>query len=188
VDWLQNTQKGVKGLVTSKNKRLKKVLKENSGDGGRIMNIVAKRKKAGGALQHPVLTLKKVARLPIKDREEVLKVLRKSKIMNALKHKIRNRRRQRAKVTRSLEDVNHNSFNKSSSHVSVQNDWKNWMSLNGSEDAKLKGMQEIGKIIGVSFPGCRKLNGSVLSRSKNLVLGPILSPVGVGGAKVDGGV
>jgi hypothetical protein len=115
VDWLQDNQREVKGLISSKNKRLKKVEKEISRGGGSFENKVAKRKKAGGVLRHPLLTLKKVARLPIKDREEVMKVLRKSKIMKALKHKIRNRRRLRAKITRSLEDVEHHSFNESSS-------------------------------------------------------------------------
>jgi len=58
--------------------------------------------KAGGVLRHPVLTLKKVARLPSKDREEVMKVLRNSKIMEVLEQKIWNRRRQRETITRSL--------------------------------------------------------------------------------------
>jgi len=38
---------------------------------------VASKRKAGGVLRHPMLTLKKVARLPSKDRQEVLKVLKK---------------------------------------------------------------------------------------------------------------
>jgi len=39
------------------------------------------------------LRKKKVARLPSKDREEVMKVLRDSKVMKVLKRKIQNRRR-----------------------------------------------------------------------------------------------
>jgi len=54
-------------------------------------------------LRHPVLTLKKVSRLPSKDRQEVMKVLRDSKTLKFLKQKIRNRRRQREIVTRSIE-------------------------------------------------------------------------------------
>jgi hypothetical protein len=49
---------------------LKKVVKEKGGGEGRLRNNVAK-KKAGGVLRHPVLTLKKVARLPSKEGEEL---------------------------------------------------------------------------------------------------------------------
>jgi len=100
VDWLQNIHQGDIGLISSKNKRLKKVGKEHGGSGGRLLKSNVK-KKAGGILRHPVLTLKKVARLPSKDREEVMKVLRDSKIMKELNQKIRNRRRHREKESQS---------------------------------------------------------------------------------------
>jgi len=50
----------------------------------------------------------KVARLPSKDREEVMKVLRSSKVLKLIKQKIRNCRRQRERVTKSLLEF-HNS-------------------------------------------------------------------------------
>ena len=49
VDWLQNIQKGDIGLISFKNKRLKKVVKEKSSKSN------ANKKKAGGVLRHPVL-------------------------------------------------------------------------------------------------------------------------------------
>jgi len=174
VDWLQNFQQGDKGLISSKNKRLKKVVNANEGNRGRLSNYNDK-KKAGGVFRHPVLTLKKVARLPISDREEVMKVLRKSKIMNVLKQKIQNRRRQRERVTRSLEAVNVNSLNESSSLVSVNNDWSNWAALNGSEVSKAADAQCIGKTLGVSFKGNCHNKFSVLSWYKNVELGPVLT-------------
>jgi predicted aminopeptidase len=73
-----------------------------------------------------VLTLKKIARLPSKDRQEVMKVLRNSKEMKVLKQKIRHRRRQREKVTRSLEVPSESSNNVSVSTASMNNDWQNW--------------------------------------------------------------
>jgi len=170
VDWLQNTQEGDKGLISSKNKRLKKVVKANGGNGGRLSNKHGK-KKAGGVLRHPVLTFKKVARLPISDREEVMKVLRKSKLMNVVKQKIQNRRRQRERVTRSLEAVNVNSLNESCSLDSVNNDWSNWVALNGSEVSKAADVQC------VSFKGNCHNNFSVLSRHKKVALGPVLTPM-----------
>jgi len=63
--------------------------KVNGGTGAQLVKNNVK-KKAGGVLRHPVLTLKKVARLPSKDKEEVMKVLRKSKIMKVLKQNIQN--------------------------------------------------------------------------------------------------
>jgi hypothetical protein len=123
VEWIQSIQQGDIGLISSKKKRLRKVLKESSEDGGRLKNSAAKI-KAGGVLRHPVLALKKVARLPSKDRQEVMKVpvLHNSKILKVLKQNIQNRKRLREKVTRSLEEVNKSSFNESSSSASVNND------------------------------------------------------------------
>lgn len=113
-------------------------------------------------------------------REEVMKVLRKSKIMKVLKQKIQNRRRQRERVTRSLEAVSLNSLNESSSLGSVNNDWMNWVTLNGDEESKASNVQSIGKVIGVSFKGSCHNKFSVLSRHKSVDLGPVLMPVVVG--------
>jgi len=176
VDWLQNIQNYDIGLISSKNKRLRKVSKKAGEDGGKVKKSATKI-KAGGVFRHPVLTLKKVARLPSKDREEVMKVLRKSKIMKVLNQRIRNRRRQREKITRSLEVVSKGSPNISSSLASVNNDWKNWVALNGTEESKAADVQGIGKILGGTFEGCNHNKFSALSRSKNLELGPVLTPV-----------
>jgi len=56
-------------------------------------------------LRHPVLTLKKVARLPTKDRAEVMKVLNKSDVMKFLKKKITRRQKLRARASKSAEVV-----------------------------------------------------------------------------------
>jgi len=104
VEWLRNVKRGDIGLISSKHKRLKRTVKGGAGLG--IGNDVkACKKKAGGVFRHPVLTLKKVARLPSKDRAEVLKVLKDSKAMRVLKKKIHNRHRRRERVTKSLEEV-----------------------------------------------------------------------------------
>jgi len=188
VDWLQNIQKGDVGLISSKNMRLTKVVKEKGDGSGRLKNNGAEKKKAGGALRHPVITLKKVARLASKDREEVMKVLRNSKFLKVLKQKIWNRGRQKARVTRSLEAASHSSTNESSSLASVNNDWKNWVVLHGSEATKAANVQCIGKAIGVSFKGSFHNKFSVLSCHKNVDLGPVLTSVVDGAAEVDEGV
>jgi hypothetical protein len=137
------------------------------------------KKKVGGVLRHPVLTLKKVARLPSKDREEVMKVLRGSKTMKAMNQKISNRRRQRENILRSLETTTHTSTSQSGSVASVNNDWKNWVVLRGNEETKADDIQGIGKTIGISFGGNNHNKFSILSRSKQVGVWPILSPVEV---------
>jgi len=185
VEWLENVQQGDIGLVSSKNKRLRKVGKDINENGGSLKRGGTK-VKAGGILRHPALTLKKMARLPSTDRQEVLKVLHNSKILRVLKQNIRNRKRLREKVTRSLEQVHKSSLNESSSSASVHNDWKHWAVLHGNEETKAADVQDIGTSIGVSFKGSNHNNFSVLSRMKKVELGSVLTPVLEGRAEVSG--
>jgi len=176
IDWLHNVQRGDIGLISSNKKRLKKILKGCKGSGG-VNKITTSKKKAGGMLRHPVPTLKKVARLPSKDREEVMKVLKDSKVMNVLKQKICNRCRRRERVTKSLEEVHQISSNDSSSAAPVTNDWTNWVVLKGSEEAKKDDINDTGKTIGVSFNGTTHNKFVALPRSKKVEEGPVLTPV-----------
>jgi len=63
--------------------------------------------------------------------------------MKVLKQKVRNRQRQRHRVTKSLE-VNQGSNNESASVASVNNDWKHWVTLQGNEKAIEEDIQGIG--------------------------------------------
>jgi len=184
VGWLHNVQQGDVGLISSKNKRLKKTGKGNCEREGGNRHISSKR-KVGGVLRHPVLTLKKVARLPSKDRQEVMKVLKNSPVMQVLKQKVRNRQSQRERVTKSLE-VDQSSNNETGSVASVNNEWKNWVLLHGNEKAMEADVQDIGKVIGVSFQGDLNNKFSVLSRSKKAEYGPVLMSVGEGGREPGG--
>ena len=187
VDWLQNIQKGDVGLISSKNKRLKRV-RRNSGSQAEGHHLVVKRKKAGGVLRHPVMTLKKVARLPSSDRAQVMKVLQGSKELKVLNQKILKRRRQRERVTRSLEGSRQSSKSQETSSASVNNDWTNWVALNGSDASKAADIQAIGKTIGISFKGITQNMFSILVRPKGATSGPVLTPVEVEEGVVDGGV
>lgn len=82
------------------------------------------------------------------------------------------------KVTKSLE-VTHFSNNESGSAASVNNDWKNWVVLRGNAKANEVDIEDIGKVIGVSFEGGLNNRFGVLSRSKTL---------GEGGREHGGGV
>jgi len=124
---------------------------------------------------HPVLTLKKVARLPSKDRAEVMKVLKNSEVMKKLNQQIRKRQRLRKKISKSMEVATGGSSNESFSSVSVSNDWNNWVVLRGSEKVAAKDVEDIGKVIGVSFPGVTNNLFSVLSRSTHVSKGLVLT-------------
>ena len=172
-----NVQHGDVNLISSKKKRLKKEMKV--GDGNRRgWTQLATKKKAGwggggGVLWHPVLTLKKVARLPSKGRVEVMKVLKNTKVMKALKSKIHKCQVLRAKVAKSVEEVNQVSSNEASSSTSVNNDWKNWVTLNGFEKVVEDDIRGIGRVIGVSFNNETHNKFTVMSRSKTDSLGPV---------------
>jgi len=105
--------------------------------------------------------------------------------MKVLKQNARNRQRQRQRVTKSLE-LNQSSNNDSISLASMNNDWKNWVALKGCEKAVEEDIQEIGKVIGVSFKGDMHNNFSVLSRATKAELGPLLLPVEEGEGTVWG--
>ncbi|GAU14077.1 hypothetical protein TSUD_169020 [Trifolium subterraneum] len=77
LEWLHDHEHGEAGVIFSATKGVK--------EGGRLGTrhskegqLETRRRRAGGLLRHPVLSLKKVARLPREDRVEVLKVLNKS--------------------------------------------------------------------------------------------------------------
>lgn len=110
-------------------------------------------------------------------------MLRKSKVLKSLKQKISNRRRQRERITKSLEEVKQNSNNDSSE--SVNNDWLNWVALKGNEESRAEDIEDVGRIISVSFTKTNHNKFSILSQPKNKVFGPVLEPVrDVGGVEV----
>ncbi|MCI27137.1 sulfate transporter, partial [Trifolium medium] len=100
-----------------------------------------KRRKAGGVLRHSLYRLKKVARLPCKDRSEVLKVLKKN---------VR-RRRGGTGVNQSCSVSHQASSEVSSSAASVNNDWKHWVVMQGNDQVAVDDVWGIGKAIGVKF-------------------------------------
>ncbi|MCH90958.1 DUF4283 domain protein, partial [Trifolium medium] len=82
-----------------------------------------KRRKASGLLRHSLYSLKKVVRLPSKDRSEVLKVLKK---------KVRQRRGGKS-VSRSSNVSLQASSEESTSSGSINNDWKHWVVMQGND-------------------------------------------------------
>jgi hypothetical protein len=105
-------------------------------------------------LRHSVNSLKKVARLPSKDRSTVFHIL-KSK---ARKLHGSDRLKKAVKV------VSSGASDKSSSSRSVSNDWVNWVVVHGNEKVVVDDVKGIGEAIGVQFNGNNHNMFGVLSR------------------------
>ena len=71
LEWLSDQHHSEAGVVSSSQKGGKKSVRLSKKE-GQADNVHQKRKKIYGALRHPVLSLRKVARLPLGDRETVL--------------------------------------------------------------------------------------------------------------------
>jgi hypothetical protein len=162
-EWLADHNHGEAGVIFSASKRAKKGGPPDLNKKG-MGQPVTSSKKAEGVLRHPVHSLKKVARLPSKDRAEVLKVLGKC---------VR-RRRAGAQGEQAPSADRKTSSESPPSLGSNTNDWKNWVAVHGDERMAADDVRGIGNSIGVSFHGVTENMFTVLSRTgngKNEVLG-----------------
>ncbi|GAU36101.1 hypothetical protein TSUD_277120 [Trifolium subterraneum] len=152
LEWLHDHDHGEVGVTFSARKR------GNKGGHQRLRQKKVgisepKRRKAGGVLRHPLHSLKKVARLPRDDRVEVLKVLNKSML------------RRRRRVNRLCSESNQANTEESSSSVSNNNYWKNWVAMQGNDQMVLEDVREFSNSIGVNFKGDNANMFSALSRA-----------------------
>ncbi|GAU12613.1 hypothetical protein TSUD_132230 [Trifolium subterraneum] len=151
VEWLHDRNQGDAGVIFSGKRRTKKG--EHQGRGHqRVENLDPKRRKAGGPLRHSLFSLKKVARLPSEDRSEVLKILSKS---------VRRRRGGKGLNQSGVASIQASS-EESSASASVNNDWKNWVVMQGNDQVPEDDVRAIGKSIGVEFKGASENRYSVL--------------------------
>jgi hypothetical protein len=114
----------------------------------------SKKRKVDGLLSHSIHSLKRIARLPIQDRREVLHILQK------------NERRERkggvARLTR--KEGSRASNEASTSSASVNNDWKHWVALQGNAEKAADDILEVGKSLGVFVTGDKANMFSVLAK------------------------
>ncbi|GAU48973.1 hypothetical protein TSUD_245640 [Trifolium subterraneum] len=92
-----------------------------------------KRRKAGGIFRHTLSSLKKVARLPINDRNEVLKILKKTE----------RRSRDKSGTNRPRGVSDQASSGATASSASVSNDWKHWVVMQGSEQVAAEDVRSV---------------------------------------------
>ncbi|GAU27940.1 hypothetical protein TSUD_146550 [Trifolium subterraneum] len=154
LEWLNDINQRDAGVIFTASKRLKK-----GGHSGARQQKEGKqeikRTKAGGLLRHSIHSLKKVARLPSKDRNEVLQVLTKNV-----------RRRRGGKGNSQTGDLSTRlSFEDSTSSASVNNDWKHWVVMQGDDKAAEDDVRGFGKALGVRFNGDSENKFSVLTRT-----------------------
>ncbi|KAK2444862.1 heterogeneous nuclear ribonucleoprotein A0 [Trifolium repens] len=112
-------------------------------------------RKAGGVLRHPVHSLKKLARLPSKDRGEALKAIGKC---------VR-RRRAGVESAKSNSASSQDGPEDSSMSGTVNNDWMNWVAVHGNDQMAVDDVRGIGQTIGVTFKGDNDNMFNVLSRA-----------------------
>jgi hypothetical protein len=154
LEWLRDHNLGDAGVIFSARKLLKR------GDG--VDKARHKREagepvkmKAGGFLKHSLFSLKRIARLPIDDRREVLQILRK----NARK------RRPRGVASRPSKTGSRESADVATSSSSVNNDWKHWVAMQGNATMVEEDVREVGKVVGATFRGTSTNMFSVLSKA-----------------------
>jgi hypothetical protein len=151
--WLQDRNHEEAGVIFSASNRKKKggqhgVQQKKWGDPD------PKRRKAGGPLRHSLFNLKKVARLPSEDRSEVLKVLSKT---------VRRRKGGKGLDQSGVVSIQASS-EESLTSASVNNDWKNWVVMQGNDQVAEDDVRVIGKSIGLEFKGASENRLSVLFR------------------------
>jgi len=106
-------------------------------------------------LRHIVHSLKRVARLPSKDRAAVMQVLKK----RARKIQCSDRHHRAAQV------VSQGNSNDDLSSVSVNNEWRHWVVLCGKDRVAVDDVVGLGKAINVHLEGDNHNMFSVLSRA-----------------------
>jgi hypothetical protein len=147
-EWLRDHNHEEAGVIFSASKRVRK------GDPlGRCTDTL--RRKAGGVLRHPVHSLKKLARLPTKDRGEALKALGRC---------VR-RRRTGVPVNNSYSPGGQASSDTSSG--AKDDDWRSWVAVHGNEELALEYVRGIGQSIGIKFRGGHENMFNALSRTVN---------------------
>jgi hypothetical protein len=152
--WLQGKSQGEAWVGGS----LKKGAQQQGRPGGERRQEEhegSKKRKMGGLLPHSVFSLKRIVRLSGRDRKEVLRILQK----NARRDKGRGAdRSQREAVSKASAVAD-------TSSASVNNDWHNWMAMQGSAKKAAADVAEVGKSLGVFVKADLSNMFSVLSKA-----------------------
>jgi hypothetical protein len=158
LEWLQDQVHGDVGVVSSsKNKSKFKLCSKAKSTNSVVEETENKECKSGTRLKHSARNLKKIARLPVDDRKQVLKILMK---------KVHRRRgvNKSDVLTDAIRKGSH--VSESSSSVSVNNGWKNWVVLQGKDEVVKEDVNCFGKSLGVKLYNDKSNQFRVLSRGR----------------------
>jgi hypothetical protein len=153
LEWLQDHQHGEAGVIFSPKKGAKNLARPGTSRQQETTKG-SKKTKAGGLLRHSIFSLKHIARLPTKDRQEVLRILQKHK----------RRGRGRGVVRSSQSGAPQASAEAATSSTSVNNDWQHWVAMRGNENKVGDDVVEVGKSLGIAVNGDMTNRFSALSR------------------------
>ncbi|GAU38018.1 hypothetical protein TSUD_395770 [Trifolium subterraneum] len=152
LEWLHDHNHGDAGVIFSNKKSRKDAERLGLGQGKDVARAHKKRKDKGALRRY---RLKKVARLPREDRREVLRIIKKNEI----------RRRGRASNHRPYDVQNTCNSEEGPSSGSINNDWQNWVVMQGNDKAAEDDVWGIGKVIGVTPPSVNANSFNALVRA-----------------------
>jgi len=132
-------------------------------------------KKAGAVLKQSAGFIKKIARMPVKERREILKVLKKQECKRSVL----------SKTSKAMG--NSFSISSNSSNSSVNKDWENWIVIHGKKEIAAGDVREIRRRLGVSFNGDINNCLNLLTREGRKELRAERGVVLMEGDKEDGG-
>lgn len=156
LEWLSDQHGSEAGVVSSSQRIVKKGWCLKGGQAFSV-KVGSKRKKVRGVLRHPVHSLKKVARLPHKDRAAVMKIFKK----NSCKYKGSSSLKKAVRMI--SKDLSESSSSSSSAN---NNDWRHWVVMHGSEKARREDLTGLGESIGVRLNGCNNMFGLLARKGK----------------------
>jgi len=144
LDWLPQqkpiSEGGVVFSSTSDVRKSKQVESVNDKSISSSGNVLTKKKKVG-VVHKSVGFMKKIARMPAKDRSQILKILKKQK-----------RKRKVYAANASSKDTTESATtSKDKSSSSGGNDWVHWVHLHGEPKLVAEDVKELGKIVGVKY-------------------------------------
>jgi len=142
IDWLPQqkpiSEGGVVFSSTSDVRKSKQVEYVNDKSISSSGNVLTKKKKKVGVVHKSVGFMKKIARMPVEDRNQILKILKKQK----------RKKKVCAANASSKETTDSATASKEKSSSSGENDW---VHIHGEPKLVAEDVKELGKIVGVKY-------------------------------------
>jgi hypothetical protein len=130
LEWMNDHDHGDAGVLFSASKKIPKMGRCSRGRQLKDGHHDHKKRKSGGLLRHSIYILKKVALLPVQDRTEIVRILKK-----------KCKQRGGSSSNRSNDVRHQGSSEGDSSSSSVHNDWEHWVTMHGNDNMAVNGLK-----------------------------------------------